>query len=714
MATHPAPRPGHPHPLGATWDGHGVNFALFSAHAETVELCLFDPAGRREIERWTLPECSGQVWHGYLPDARPGQLYGYRVHGPYDPERGHRFNPNKLLIDPYAKALDGTLRWTDAHFGYRAGSPRADLSFDRRDNARGVPKSRVVETAFTWGRERAPGTALADTIVYELHVRGQTMLHPSLPKPLHGTCAGLTTPEVVRHLCDLGVTAVELMPVAAIIDERRLVEQGLRNYWGYNSIAFFAPDPRYLATGRVEEFKTMVKVLHDAGIEVLLDVVYNHTGEGNELGPTLCFRGIDNASYYRLAPDAPRGYVDDTGCGNTLNLEHPRVLQLVLDSLRYWVTDMHVDGFRFDLAAALGRRQGAFDAHAAFFAAVGQDPVLARAKLIAEPWDLGEDGYQLGNFPPPWSEWNDRYRDGVRRFWRGDEDVLPELGRRLMGSAELFERHGRRPTTSLNFITAHDGMTLHDLVSYAQKHNDANGEANNDGHAEDFSNNYGVEGPTEDAAIRALRERQKRNLLATLLLSQGVPMLLAGDELGHSQRGNNNAYCQDNHTTWIDWQAVDADGLALCRFVKKLVALRNAHPVLRRQHYLHGKARDQAGLEDVTWINRDGERASHQDWHDSMRRSIGLVLNGQAGVDRAADGTPLADGILLILINGRDGAAEWTLPALDRGSAWRRLLCTADPEPAAEPSPPAGSRVEVPARCVQVYLLDAAAGQAGG
>jgi isoamylase len=702
-----APRPGRPDPLGATWDGQGVNFALFSAHAEKVELCLFEQTGRREIERWTLAEYTDQVWHGYLPDARPGQLYGYRVYGPYDPERGHRFNPNKLLIDPYAKALSGAIRWSDAQFGYRVGSPRADLSFDRRDNARGMPKACVVEPAFSWGHDRGPGTELADTIIYEAHLRGQTMLQPAVRKPLRGTCAGLSSPEAVNRLCDLGVTAVELMPVHPIADSRLLIEQGLRNYWGYNSIAFFAPEPRYLATGQIDEFKTMVKILHDAGIEVILDVVYNHTGEESELGPTLSLRGIDNASYYRLVPDRPRYYVDDTGCGNTLNLEHPRVLQLVLDSLRYWVRDMHVDGFRFDLATTLARQHGAFDGRSAFFAAIAQDPVLARVKLIAEPWDLGPDGYQLGNFPPRWAEWNDRYRDGMRRFWRGDEGMLPEFGRRLMASAELFESRGRRPSASINFIAAHDGMTLHDLVSYAHKHNEANGEANQDGHAEDFSRNYGVEGPTKDPAIRALRARQSRNLLATLLLSQGVPMLLAGDEFGRSQGGNNNAYCHDNETSWLDWEAIGADGLALFRFAKRAVALRKAHAVLRRRRFLHGLAQDEAAVKDVMWVHPRGREMTEQDWHDASARAVGIVLNGRAGPDRAEDGTLLADGVLFLLFNAHDRPVRFAAPKLDTNRAWRRILCTAEPEPKAEPTVGQGAEIALPERCVQAWLLEA-------
>ncbi len=532
--------PGHSYPLGATWDGSGVNFALFSANAEKVELCLFDPAGRREVARIPLPSYTHEVWHGYLPDATPGLLYGYRVHGPYDPARGHRFNPNKLLVDPYAKALSGTIRWSDAHFGYRVGSNRGDLSFDRRDNAFGMPRCRVVDPAFTWGQHVRPARLWADTVIYEAHVRGMTMLHPEIPADRRGTFEALSSPYVIDHLVRLGVTAIELMPVHAFVDERRLVDLGLRNYWGYNTLCFFAPHQAYLGSfGRISIFKTMVKRLHEAGIEVILDVVYNHTAEGNEMGPTLSFRGIDNASYYRLVPDDPRYYVDVTGCGNSLNLSHPRVLQMVTDSLRYWVTEMGVDGFRFDLATTLGREHYGFDPGGSFFDVIRQDPVIGRTKLIAEPWDTGPEGYRLGGYGPGWAEWNDRFRDTVRAFWRGDENVLPELATRLLGSSDLFEHQGRKAWASINFIASHDGFTLHDLVSYSEKHNWANKEENRDGHDHNLSANYGVEGPTDDDGIRAVRARQKRNLVATLLLSQGTPMILMGDEVGRTQDGNN-------------------------------------------------------------------------------------------------------------------------------------------------------------------------------
>ena len=530
IAARPRVESGLPYPLGATWDGKGVNFALFSANAEKVELCTFDPRGRREIARVTLPEYTDEIWHGYLPDARPGLLYGYRVSGPYDPARGHRFNDHKLLIDPYAKALAGKLRWTDAQYGYRIGSQREDLSFDRRDNASGMPKCVVVEEAFTWGKDQRPAVPWTDTVFYELHVKGFTVLHPGVPPALRGTFAGLATPAVVDYLQNLGVTTVELLPAHAFIDDRRLVEQKLRNYWGYNSIGFFAPEARYLQGG-TNEFKTMVKHLHEAGIEVVLDVVYNHTAEGNHLGPTLSFKGIDNASYYRLAEDK-RYYDDVTGTGNTLDLRHPRVLQMVMDSLRYWVDEMHVDGFRFDLAPALAREDRGYRRDAALFKAIQQDPVLSRVKMIAEPWDVGLGGYQLGNFPPGWSEWNGKYRDVVRRFWKGDMGVLPEFASRLAGSSDLFEHQGRRPRASVNFVTCHDGFTLNDLVSYNHKHNEANHEGNRDGADDNASWNCGAEGLAGDPAIINLRERQKRNFIATLLLSLGVPLLLAGDERG--------------------------------------------------------------------------------------------------------------------------------------------------------------------------------------
>ncbi|HLT03319.1 MAG TPA: glycogen debranching protein GlgX, partial [Geminicoccaceae bacterium] len=550
--------PGLPYPLGATWDGFGTNFALFSAHAEKVELCLFDDAGEKEIARIALPEFTHEIWHGYLPDVRPRQLYGYRVYGPYDPEAGHRFNHHKLLLDPYAKAAYGTLRWDDAVFGYRVGDPKEDLSFDDRDSAPFMPKCRVIDPAFTWGRDRPVQRPWHEAIIYEMHVKGFTMRRPDVPEEARGTIGGLSSPSVVDYLRDLGITAVELLPVHSFVHDRHLVERGLRNYWGYNTIGFFAPHPDYLGKGGIGEFKTFVQVLHDAGIEVILDVVYNHTAEGSHMGPTLSFRGIDNKSYYYLMEDQ-RYYNDFTGTGNALELRHPDVLRMVTDSLRYWVEEMRVDGFRFDLATTLARVEGQFDEHASFLDAVAQDPVLTSVKLIAEPWDTGMGGYQVGNFPPGWAEWNDQYRDTARKFWKGDEGQLAGFASHLSGSAGLYNHRGRRPWASINFITAHDGFTLRDLVSYNEKHNEANKEDNRDGSDNNNSWNCGVEGPTDDSEIRALRRRQMRNFLATLFLSQGVPMLVAGDEFGRTQGGNNNAYCQDSEISWLDWN-LDEEG----------------------------------------------------------------------------------------------------------------------------------------------------------
>jgi isoamylase len=576
--------PGKPYPLGATWDGEGVNFALFSEHAERVELCLFDQTGRRELHRVKVMEQTDQVWHCYLPEARPGLLYGYRVYGAYEPSKGSRFNHHKLLLDPYAKRIVGDLKWSDSHFGYRIGNRLEDLSFDRRDSAPGMLKSMVIDPAFTWGIDRPPRTPWHKSVIYELHVRGFTIQHPHVPTTFRGTYAGLATAPVIDHLLHLGVTAIELMPVHYFIDDRSLVEKGLRNYWGYNTIGFFAPAARYSADGSISEFKTMVKTMHSAGIEVILDVVYNHTAEGNQLGPTLSFRGIDNAVYYRTVADNPRYYMDYTGTGNTLNMRHPRVLQLIMDSLRYWVLDMHVDGFRFDLAATLARELHEVDRLGAFLDIIHQDPVLSQVKLIAEPWDLGEGGYQVGKFPVGWAEWNDRYRDAARSYWKGDGGQIGELAYRITGSSDLYARSGRRPYASINFVTAHDGFTLQDLVSYNQKHNEANGEENRDGTDNNRSWNCGAEGPVDDPVINALRAQQKRNFMATLLLSQGVPMLLAGDELSHSQRGNNNAYCQDNEIGWINWDQAN-NGSELISLVQKVIALRRNHPVFRRRNF---------------------------------------------------------------------------------------------------------------------------------
>ena len=657
--------PGNPHPLGATWDGKGVNFALFSANAERVELCFFDARARRELRRMALPEYTNQVWHGYVPDAEPGMLYGYRVYGPYDPPRGHRFNGNKLLIDPYAKALSGTLRWSDAHYGYRVGAPRADLSFDRRDNASGVPKSVIVDTAFTWSDDARPAHPWYETIVYELHVRGYTMRHPDVPPGMRGTFTGLCSPAVVEHLRSLGVSAVELLPIHAAVDDRWLVQAGLRNYWQYNTIGFFAPEPRYMRGRALGEFKTMVNRLHDVGIEVILDVVYNHTAEGNELGPTLSFRGIDNASYYRLVPGDERRYLDFTGCGNSLNLHHPFVLKFVLDSLRYWAQEMHVDGFRFDLATTLARERYDFDPFSGFLDAARQDPLLSTMKLIVEPWDVGERGYQLGNFPPGWAEWNDKYRDCVRRFWIGHGRLIPELATRITGSSDLFQRDGRSPWASINYVTAHDGFTLRDLVSYNGRHNDANPAL--DGVETNWSWNCGVEGPANDPAIRALRLHQMRNLLATLLLSQGVPMVMAGDEFGRTQRGNNNAYCQDNEISWVDWELCAGEAAELVEFVRRLIVVRRAYPALRRPHFFRGLPLPDADLKDAGWIRPDGREMEASDWQRTDAHVLGLLIGGDARRG------------LLLLLNAHADKIPFTLPSAGGLTIWRTLIDTARP-----------------------------------
>jgi glycogen operon protein len=670
-------REGLPYPLGATWDGLGVNFALFSANATKVELCLFDQDGRRELERIELPEYTDEVWHGYLPDARPGTTYGYRVYGPYEPAAGHRFNPNKLLLDPYAKQLIGNLNWDPALFGYTLGSPDADLSFDKRDSAAFMPKCRVIEPAFTWGRERRPRTPWERTIVYEAHVRGFTMQHPSVPKEVRGTFSGLMHHGVIDYIKNLGVTAIELLPIHAFVDDSYLIDKGLQNYWGYNSIGFFAPQPRYLATPFVNEVKEMVNHLHDAGIEVILDVVYNHTAEGNELGPTLSFRGIDNASYYRLAPD-PRYYVNDTGTGNTVNLSHTRVLQLVTDSLRYWAQDVHIDGFRFDLATILGREPHGFEEDGRFLDTVRQDPALSGVKLIAEPWDCGPGGYQVGRFSPGWAEWNDRYRDTVRAYWKGDEGKLPELATRLTASADLFNKRGRKPWASVNFITAHDGFTLHDLVSYNEKHNEANGEDNRDGHGHNLSFNYGVEGPTDDPEIRAVRFRQMRNMLATLLFSQGTPMLLAGDEFARTQNGNNNAYCQDNETSWVDWKGIDEDGRELLEFTRKLIQLRQSLPILRRGRFLSGVYNEELDVKDVTWLMPSGEEMTPEHWENPHARCMSILLDGRAqptGIRRRG-----TDVTLLLILNAHDDVVKCKLPEVTGGRDWMCLVDTNQPD----------------------------------
>jgi len=669
--------PGDPYPRGATWDGEGVNFSLFSAHAEKVELCLFDPSGRHEVQRVQLKEQTDEIFHCYLPEARPGLLYGYRVYGPYRPEQGHRFNPHKLLVEPYAKHLSGSLRWSDAHFGYRIGHAKEDLSFDRRDDAAGMPKCRVIDPAFTWGEDRPPRVAWHDTVIYELHVRGFTMRHPDVPAPLRGTYAGLACQPVIDWFRRLGVTTIELMPVHWFVDDRHLLEKGLRNYWGYNSLGFFAPDSRYYGPlARVSEFKTMVKTLHSAGLEVILDVVYNHTAEGNHMGPTLSLRGIDNASYYRLVNDNPRYYMDYTGCGNTLNMRSPRVLQLIMDSLRYWVEEMHVDGFRFDLASALARELHEVDRLGAFFDIIRQDPVLSRVKLIAEPWDVGEGGYQVGNFPVGWTEWNDRYRDAMRAYWKGDGGLIGEFARRFTGSSDLYEASGRRPHASINYITSHDGFTLTDLVSYNEKHNEANQEGNRDGHDNNLSWNCGVEGPTDDAQVQALRARQKRNLIATLLLAQGVPMLLAGDEIGRTQNGNNNAYCQDTELSWVDWDLND-ERRALLEFVRRMIEIRRQHPVFHRRRFFQGRALHGAGSKDLLWLRPDGGEMTDDEWEHAHARSLGVYLAGSTIDDMDRRGQLVVDKNFLVLLNAHHEAIPFTLPALRPGTAWQALTDTA-------------------------------------
>jgi len=674
--------PGSPRPLGATWDGEGVNFALFAENATGVELCLFDgPELDREVARVALGECSNGVWHGYLPDVRSGRAYGYRVHGPYEPNAGHRFNPHKLLIDPYARAIAGRVEWSDAQFGYAIGDPDEDLSFSEEDSAPQVPKSVVVDSAFTWGDDRPPHVPWSRTVIYECHVKGMTALHPGVPEELRGTYLGLASEPVLDHLLALGVTAVELLPVHHFVVDRPLLERGLTNYWGYNSVGFFAPDPRYATDARgeqVREFKSMVKAFHRVGIEVILDVVYNHTGEGNHLGPTLCFRGIDNTAYYQLEPEAPRFYTDHTGCGNSLDLSHPRVLQLVLDSLRYWVTEMHVDGFRFDLATTLARedRQNReFDPFARFFTTVQQDPVLSGVKLVAEPWDLGPGGYRLGGFPPDWAEWNGRYRDAVRRFWRGDEGQVPELASRLTGSSDLFQGSGRGPYASVNFVTCHDGFTLHDLVSYERKHNEANGEENRDGADDNWSRNWGHEGETEAVRIVHLRERMKRNFLATLAFSQGVPMLSHGDEVGRTQEGNNNAYCQDNEIAWMDWN-LDENARELLRFTQEVFRVTRENPVFRRRRFFAGSP-VRPGVKDVAWLRPDGKEMAETDWHDPRNRILGMLIPGQASDEMDERGRPNQGQTLLLLLNGGPRSRYFELPSLPEAGAWHEIANSA-------------------------------------
>ena len=695
---------GRPNPLGATWTGLGVNFALFSAHASKVELCLFDEAGERERERIELPEYTDEVWHGYLPDARPGLIYGYRVHGPYEPLAGHRFNPHKLLLDPYARAQAGSFTLASELFGYThiSGTEPDDLTFDTRDSAAFVPKCVVTDPAFTWGTDRRPQTAWDRTIIYETHLRGYTMRHLEVPERLRGRFGAFAIPAVIEQVRSLGVTAIEFLPIHISVDEPDLIKRGLRNFWGYNSIGFFAPDPRFALRRPASEFKEMVAHLHAAGLEVILDVVYNHTAEGNERGPTLSYRGIDNASYYRLPPNEPRRYINDTGTGNTLNLSHPRVLQMVTDSLRYWVQDMHVDGFRFDLATILGREAHGFDEGGGFLDTCRQDPVLSDVKLIAEPWDCGPGGYQVGGFPPGWAEWNDRYRDVVRSFWKGDYGVAPELAARLCASGDKFNRRGRKPWSSVNFITAHDGFTLQDLVSYSAKHNAANGEDNRDGTDDNHSWNHGAEGRTDDADIIALRDRQKRNMLATLLLSQGTPMLLAGDEFGRTQQGNNNAYCQDNEIGWVDW-TITADGHDLRAFVRRLVDLRNRYPILRRNRFFSGVYDPALGVRDATWITPKGLEMTPTEWQNTHTRCLGMLMDGRA----QASGTRIMghDETLLLILNAHDAPVPFKLPFGAGGRRWTLQIDTYAPDRYRELTVRAGQVHDVPGRALNLFAL---------
>jgi isoamylase len=694
---------GLPHPRGATWDGHGVNFALFSANATRVELCIFDAVGEREVQRLALPEFTNEIWHGYVEGLGPGTIYGYRVHGPYEPEAGHRFNPHKLLLDPYARAHIGALTWDPACYGYTIGADGDDLTFDTRDSAPFVPKCVVVDPDFDWRRETIWRPVPWDrTVLYEAHVRGYTMRHPAVAEGERGTFAGLATRDVIEYIASLGVTSVELLPVHTFINDSYLLEKGLTNYWGYNSIGFFAPDPRYASNPArsLQEFKEMVARFHDAGLEVILDVVYNHTAEGNERGATLSFKGIDNVSYYRLLPDQPRYYINDAGTGNTLNLDHPRVIQMVTDSLRYWVTEMHVDGFRFDLGTILARARDGFDHESGFLKACSQDPVLDTVKLIAEPWDCGPGGYQVGAFPPGWAEWNDTFRDTARDYWRG-QTPAGSLAPRLCASADIFNRRGRKPWACVNFVTAHDGFTLHDLVSYNEKHNETNGENNQDGTSDNRSWNCGAEGPTEDAEVNALRARQRRNLLTTLLLAQGTPMLVAGDERGRTQQGNNNAYCQDNEISWVNWER-DAAAEALTRFVRTLTTIRREYGIFRRSRFLTGDKNEELGVKDVTWISAAGAEMRPEDWNDQLF-CFGMVMDGRAqptGVGRRGE-----DVTALLILNAFYDVVEFTLPEWAGGSHWSRLIDTTAPEPGEPVRVDFGATCSVAGRSALLFML---------
>ncbi len=708
--------PGNPYPLGAQWDGLGVNFAVYSEHAEAVELLLFAQADDPQPESNVfLPEQTGPVWHGYIPQTRPGQLYGYRVYGPYDPSRGHRFNHHKVLLDPYAKALGRNLRWDDSLFGYQLGDPAGDLSMDSRDSAPYAPLAAVVESGFPWEDDRHPDVPWEKTLIYETHVKGISMRHPDVPQDLRGTYLGLASDPIIDHLLTLGVTTVQLMPVQACVHDRHLVEKGLNNYWGYNTLAYFAPEPDYScrrprAESVVREFKMMVRTLHAAGLEVIIDVVYNHTSEGNQMGPTLSFRGIDNSTYYKLSPEDHRYYMDYTGTGNTLDPSNPYVLQLITDSLRYWVEEMHVDGFRFDLASALARELYEVDMLSAFFKVIQQDPVLSQVKLIAEPWDVGPGGYQVGNFPWHWAEWNGRYRDAVRSYWRGDQGQIGEFATRVSGSSDLYERSGRRPYASINFVTAHDGFTLEDLVSYEHKHNEANLEGNRDGHNHNLSVNCGVEGPTDDIGIVARREALKRSYMATLLLSQGVPMILGGDEIARTQRGNNNAYCQDNEVSWYDWQS-DPRKDAFFDFTRHVVAFRKHHPSFRRRHFLRGQGMGNTGVKDVSWWHPDGREMSDGDWGNSILHTLGMMLSGHGLQEVDWRCRPVTDETFLIVFNAGWQDARFSLPEPPFEGRW---FCewASDPDWQARRAHSinartlhAGRRILIPANSMEIFRV---------
>ncbi|MCZ2827020.1 MULTISPECIES: glycogen debranching protein GlgX [unclassified Modestobacter] len=667
--------PGSAYPLGATYDGTGTNFAIFSEVAEKIELCLFDEAGNEE--RIRLPEMDAYVWHAFLPGVQPGQRYGFRVHGPHDPGQGHRCNPNKLLLDPYAKAIDGQVDWDEAVFGYHFATGKKNDD----DSAAHMPKSVVINPYFDWGVDRPPKTPYNKTVIYEAHVKGLTMTHPRIPEDLRGTYAGVAHPAIIEHLQELGITAIELMPVHQFVQDDTLLQKGLRNYWGYNTIGFFAPHNEYAQQTdgqQVQEFKGMVRAMHEAGIEVILDVVYNHTAEGNHMGPTLSFRGIDNSAYYRLVEDDEQYYMDTTGTGNSLNVRTPQSLQLIMDSLRYWVTEMHVDGFRFDLASSLARQFHEVDRLSAFFDLCHQDPIVSQVKLIAEPWDIGDGGYQVGNFPALWTEWNGKYRDTVRDFWRGENATIGEFASRITGSADLYQHSGRRPVASINFVTAHDGFTLNDLVSYHEKHNEANGEDNNDGESHNRSWNCGVEGKTKDPAIKALRAQQRRNFITTLMLSQGVPMLLHGDELGRTQGGNNNGYCQDSELTWIDWEDIDE---GLLEFTKLVTKLRTDHPTFRRRRFFHGRPVRRAEgdpVQDVAWFTHAGELMSEEDWDAHYAKSIGVYLNGHGIRSTDERGEPVVDDCFYLVFNAWHEDIEFTLPSSEYAEGWTVVVDTAE------------------------------------